>query len=395
MQDVAGDVKSASAPGLLDSAKALTGTLAARAAATEALRRLPDETVADIKAAGLHRLGQPSRFGGAEMPLDGIVDVITALARGCAATAWVCGVWTDHAIIVGMFDPAAADDVWGGNENATISAGLFPSGTNERVAGGWRLSGSWGFASGCDHADWIILGSLIPDADGRPTHNLCLVPRSEISIDDDWHVMGMAGTGSKTIVVEDAFVPDHRIFSLPLVMGGWEARGRPDVGPLYRLPHRPTIPFHFCATSLGIAEAMMEDFVSGMAARKSFGKPMAEFETMQMHIAEASAEIDCARLLIRRDVTEAMAAMRHGQSLSPEIMVRNRRDQAYSARLCRQAVERLFGAAGAHSIYEDNAAQRRYRDVRAAGNHVVLNWDLAGTTYGRVALGLELETSFV
>ncbi len=380
---------------LLESANALRVNLEKRAADTESLRRLPDDTVAELKAAGLHRLGQPSQYGGAEPALDEIIDIITALARGCAATAWVCGVWTDHAILTGMFDPAAIDDVWGANENATISAGFLPSGTNERGEGGWKLSGSWGFSSGCDHADWLLLGSLLPGEDGRPTPSLCLVPRAEVSIDDNWHVMGMAGTGSKNVVVDGAFVPDHRILPLPAAIGGWEARGRPDVAPLYRLPHVTTVPFHFCATSLGIAEAMLEDVVSGLTGRNSFGTAVTEFQTMQMHIAEASAEIDCTRLLIKRDLSEAMEAMRDGRSLPLETRARNRRDQAYASRLCRQAVDRLFGAAGSHGIFQSNAVQRRYRDVRAAANHIVLNWDLAGTTYGRVVFGLDPKTPFI
>lgn len=383
------------ATALLERADGLKSGLAERAADTEALRRLPDETVADIRAAGLHRLGQPLRFGGAQLGLDEIANIITALARGCAATAWVCGVWSDHAILAGMFDPEAVDDVWGTNENATISAGFLPSGTNERTEGGWLLSGSWGFASGCDHADWVLLGSVLTKDDQPPTPHLCLVPRTDFTIDDNWHVMGLAGTGSKNIVVDGAFVPDHRILSLPAAIGGWEARGRPDVDPLYRLPHISTVPFLFCANTLGIAEAMLEDVVSGMAARKFAGTPVAEFQTMQLHIAEASAEIDCARLLIKRDVTEAMATMRAGEPLPLAIRARNRRDQAYSSRLCRQAVDRLFGAAGTHGIFNDQAAQRRYRDVRAAANHIAVNWDLSGTTYGRVAFGLDPATPFV
>lgn len=380
---------------LLERAQALKTDLAERAATTEEIRKLPDQTVADIKAAGLHRLGQPTRFGGAELPLEDIADIITALARGCAATAWVCGVWVDHSILTGMFDPAAADDVWGSDENATISAGFLPSGTNERADGGWRLSGSWGFASGCDHADWVLLGSVLAPEGGTPTPHLCLVPRADFSIDDNWHVMGLAGTGSKNIVVDGAFVPDYRTLSLPSAIAGWGARGRPDVAPLYRLPHISTIPFLFCANALGIAEAMLEDIISGMSARKFSGTPVAEFQTMQMHIAEASAEIDCARLLIKRDTAEAMAAMRDGQDLPLAIRARNRRDQAYASRLCRQAVDRLFGAAGTHGIFHDNVVQRRYRDVRAAGNHIAVNWDLSGTTYGRVAFGLDAATPFI
>ena len=380
---------------LLERAAALAPVLAGRAAEAEALRRLPDETIADIKAAGLHRMGQPARLGGAELPLDATVDIIATLARGCASTAWVCGVYTDHSILTGMLDPAAADDVWADDPDAVISAGYLPAGTNERADGGWRLFGTWGFASGCDHADWFLLGSMIPGDGGEPAPSLCLMPRAETEIDDNWRVMGLAGTGSKNVVVEGGFVPDYRILPLPVANGGWEARGRADVPALYRLPHVTTVPFLFNATALGIAESMLDETVAQMGGRKSFGKRVAEFPTMQLHVAEAAAEIDCARLLIKRDTEEAMAAMREGRSLTLAEKARNRRDEAYAGRLCRQAVDRLFGATGAHGIFSDNVAQRKFRDVRAAANHIAVNWDIAGTTFGRVAFGLDPATPLI
>ncbi len=382
---------------LLDRARALVPTLAARAPETETLRRLPGETMADIKAAGLHHMGKPARLGGAELPLDATVDILAMLARGCTSTAWVCGVHTDHSIIVGMFPPRAIDDIWGDTPDAMISASYFPSGTNERVEGGWRLSGTWGFVSGCDHADWFLLGSMIPDLksggkSGERIACICLMPRSEITIEDNWHVMGLCGTGSKNVTVEGGFVPDHRILPIPAISGGWQARGRPDVPPLYRLPHVSTIPFFFQATALGIAESMLDDFIEQMTSRDSFGNPVAQFATLQMHVAEAAAEIDCARLLIKRDTLEAMESMRAGEELSLATKARNRRDQAYSARLCGQAIDRLFGASGAHNIFSDNVSQRKFRDMRAASNHIAANWDVAGTTYGRVSFGLDPQT---
>jgi resorcinol 4-hydroxylase (FADH2) len=381
---------------LLERAQALVPVLAERAIETETLRRLPDETIAEIKAAGLHHMGKPARLGGAELALDHTVDILATLARGCTSTAWVCGVYTDHSIITGMFPPQAADDVWADNPDAVISAGYFPAGTNERVDGGWLLAGTWRFVSGCDHADWFLLGSMIADDEGgEATAHACLMPRSEIEIEDNWHVMGLCGTGSKNVIVKDGFVPNYRILPLAKINGGWDSRGRPDVPPLYRLPHVSTVPFFFKATALGIAESMLDDFVEQMSSRASFGNPVAEYATLQMHIAEAAAEIDCARLLIKRDTAEAMAAMRDGAALSLRTRARNRRDQAYSARLCRQAIDRLFGASGAHNVFSDNVSQRKFRDMRVASNHIAANWDVAGTTFGRVAFGLDPATRLI
>lgn len=373
--------------GLKARAEALVPALAERAARTEALRRLPDETIAEVREAGLHRMGQPERFGGPQLPIDATAEIVTTLARGCGSTGWVCGIYADHAFCVGRFDGKAADDVWGGNPDAIIAAGFFPAGTNERVDGGWRIAGTWGFASGCDFADWFLLGSALPDATGARVPHLCLVPRSEVEIDDNWHVMGMAGTGSKNVVVKGTVVPDHRTLSVLAL--NEDAPDRPSP---YRLPHRATVPFFFCATILGIAESLLDMVVAEMTNRSSRGLRVAELATMQMRIAEASARTDCARLLIERDTSEAMAFARAGRNLTDRERARNKRDQSWSARLCLEAADLLFGATGASGNFVDSAAQRKFRDLRAATSHVGLAWDVAAPVYGRVAFGLDPGT---
>jgi 3-hydroxy-9,10-secoandrosta-1,3,5(10)-triene-9,17-dione monooxygenase len=380
---------------LRERAESLVPTLARRASETEELRRLPPETVSDLKAAGLHRLCQPRRYGGAELGLDEAVDIVTVLARGCASTAWVSAIYCDHSILLGRFDDAAGNDVWGANPNALISAGFLPSGTAERAAGGWRIAGKWGFASGCDYADWLLVGSPLTDANGQPMPSLCLVPRREVQIEDNWRVMGLAGTGSKNLVIESAVVPDYRILPLAKVGGGAFGGGRADVPPLYRLPHFPAVPFLFLATGLGIAESLLEITIKSAHRPTVRGPILAEAQSMQLHIAEAAAEIDCARTLVMRDCAEAMAAMREGRPLTLQERARNRRDQGYAGKLCRSAVERLFGTTGAHGIFLDNAAQRKLRDMYAVSGHISGNWDLGGTAYGRVALGLDPATMFI
>lgn len=374
-------------------AAALEPALAARAAETEALRRLPDETIAELKAAGLHRICQPARLGGAEVPLDEACDIVATLARGCSSTGWVTGVYTDHQILIGMFDPRAADDVWGDNPDALVSAGFTPVGGNERVEGGWRVSGSWEWSSGCDHADWLILGCLLPtDTDGAIEPNYCIVSRDDVVIEDNWHVMGLAGTGSKNLHVETAFVPDYRALPFRMAGAGGKARGQMDAPALYRLPHPPCVPFMLAVPALGIAESLLDAVIEQMAGRTSRGVRVAEHQTIQVHIAEAAAQIDGARLLMLRDTGEAMIAMHEGRELGDLERVRNRRDQAYLVRECRAAVDRLFTTLGGQGIFLDNALQRKFRDMHAMSGHFALNWDVAATTYGQVALGVEPKT---
>jgi 3-hydroxy-9,10-secoandrosta-1,3,5(10)-triene-9,17-dione monooxygenase len=381
---------------LLARAQALVPKLAARAADTEARRSLLPEIFADLKAAGLHRMCQPERLGGAETPLDEAAEVVATLARGCGSTAWVTAVYTDHSILLGKFDPRAADDVWGRTPDAVISAGYLPSGTVERVDGGWRLAGTWGFASGCDYADWILLGSLLPVAPDHPVPHLCLVPRREVEIDDNWRVMGLAGTGSKNIVVKGAVVPDHRVFALPAANEGVSGPRLAEIPPLYRLPHVSTVPFMFEATALGSVESLYDMMADQIAKRSgTAGVKLAEVQSMQLHFAEAAAEIDCARLLLTRDLREAMAAMREGRTLTIKEKARNRRDQAYVSRLCRSAADELFAVAGSRGMFDDSVAQRKFRDVCAVSTHISAAWDIAGATFGRVAFGLDPASIFI
>ena len=377
-------------------ALALVPTLAERAPECERRRQLPPETIADIKAAGLHKLCQRERFGGAELPLDRVADIVTVLARACSSTAWVCAIYCDHSILLGRFDDSAADDVWANAPDALVSAGFIPAGTAERVADGWRLSGTWGFASGCDYADWFLIGSALPMPDGQFEPHLCLVPRKDVEIDDNWYAMGLCGTGSKNLVLEGALVPEYRVLPLRKVGGGAAGGGRADVPPLYRLPHFPAVPFLFLSTGLGAAESLLELTIADIGQRTSrLGVKVADMQSIQLRIAESAAEIDCARMIIMRDTAEAMASMREDRALTMPERARNRRDQAYAARLCRRAVDRLFETLGAHGLFSDNASQRKFRDICAVNGHISGNWDVAGTVFGRVSLGLDPDTIFI
>ncbi len=383
-------------------ADALVPALQARVAETEAARSIPAQSIVELRAAGLLKMGQPRHLGGGELPLDESVEAVSRLARGCASTAWVCGVYNDHAITIGMFDPRAAEDIWGDNPDALVSAGFTPSGTVERSEGGWQLSGTWSWSSGCDHADWLMVVAMLPESDGDGVDaSFCLVPRENVRIDDNWRVMGLAGTGSKNLVIDDAFVPDHRTYSMGATSNGSAERLREKRPPLFCLPRTAAVPFMLSAPALGVAESMLALHIENLGARDGSGTRNAPgarisgLATMQMHVAEAAAEIDCARLLMLRDCREAMAMMREGRAMSMTERARGRRDQAYMVTPCRRAVDRLFTAAGGGGNFLDNEMQRKFRDIHAISGHIALNWDVAGTTFGRVAFGLDPATPLI
>ena len=376
---------------LLARAEALVPVLRERAAETEALRRIPDETMRDLRDAELFKGLQPRRYGGFEIDLDEGLRITAALGRGCGATGWVHGVFSDHQIALGMYPAAAQEDVWGATPGAVACSGLAPAGAARREAGGYRLSGRWSFSSGSDHAEWVFVNSRIPpETDGdRPRAAYYLVPRADFRIDDTWHVIGLAGTGSKDIVIEDAFVPEHRLLIVEDANEGRAPGAEVNTGPLYRMPRLATSPFLLTAPAIGVAEAMLEQFVDSIRAKVSRGFALGEQGTIQMRIAEAAAEVDAARLLLERDCRETMETMREAGALTLDQRARNRRDMAYAATLCARAADRLFTAIGGRGIYDGSEMRRQFHDIRAIGAHFVNSWDVAGTTYTKVALGLD------
>src|SRR5476651_1619499 len=198
------DAKSAEI--LIERARSLIPALRQRSKQATADRRLPQETIDDFQRLGLTRCLQPAMFGGFASDYRVFSKMLRTLAQGCGSSAWVAAVHGEHNWVIGNFSEQAQRDVWGGNPHAVASASVAPNGSAEPVAGGHRLSGRWGFSSGCDHAQWMLLGSMAKTG-GAPELRMFLLPIGQCEIIDDWHVMGLCGTGSKSIVVKDVIVP--------------------------------------------------------------------------------------------------------------------------------------------------------------------------------------------
>jgi 3-hydroxy-9,10-secoandrosta-1,3,5(10)-triene-9,17-dione monooxygenase len=290
-----------------------------------------------------------------------------------------------------MFDGQAQKDVWGRSPDSLISSGFMPTGKVVRVDGGYRLSGRWSFSSGCDYADWALVRSFVPaavDTDSAELY-MFLVPKTDYSIIDTWFVMGMSATGSKDFQLNgEVFVPEHRALSNKDLTNGTGPGSEFNGGALYRLPRHATVPFSLAAPVIGIAERGLQNFIQGMRERSSGDRRAAQEGAIHMRVANSAAEIDAARQLMLRDCHEAMEIVRRGQRLSIEQRARNRRDMAYVAYRCTRALDRLFASAGGRNIYLDSEAQRLLRDIHAAGQHITLSWDVAGSAYGRVMFGL-------
>jgi 3-hydroxy-9,10-secoandrosta-1,3,5(10)-triene-9,17-dione monooxygenase len=378
-------------------AEALVPVLRERAAKTEALRRLPDETIADLHESGLFRMLQPARVGGSELPYSAMIELAAIIGSGCGSTAWVLNNLASHHWMLGYWPKAAQDEIWGPSPDMLIgSAFIFPGGRARKVDGGYRLSGRWPFSSGVDASGWNMIAAVVPDEQtGSSEYRVFLVPANDYSIVDTWYVSGLAGTGSKDVVVNDVLVPEHRTLTTEAGKGGPHPGSAVNPGPLFRLPWFALFGFVIASVSLGIARGAIEQYVT--AARTKLGtytgRSLADFSTMQVHVAEAGALIDAAQALMLRDCEEAARYAATSQVPPMEDKVRWRRDGAYAARMCTTAVDIIFTAAGGGAIYESNPLQRAFRDIHAANGHFGVNWDANGINYGRVALGLPPESS--
>lgn len=373
----------------------LIPTLRARAAETEKRRSLPDETIAALHDSGLFRLFRPARYGGIEVPFRAFIEIGAALGRGCGSTSWVFNNLVVHNWMLGYWPEAAQDEVWQSAPRALIgSSFVFPPAQAEKTEGGYRLSGRWPFSSGIDASDWMMLAANVAEvATRKPEPRFFLLPRGDYATIDNWHAMGLAGTGSKDVAVERVFVPEHRTLPAAAAKGGAHPGSAVNPGALYRLAWYALFGFVNGATALGIAQGAAEDFTAATRARvaTASGRHVADFATMQIRVAEAATLIDAAETLMLKDCDEAMNIAASGRLATMAEKARWRRDGAFAARMSVRAVDLLFTGAGGGAIVETHPLQRALRDAHAAQGHIGLNWDLNGTLYGRVTLGLDPE----
>jgi 3-hydroxy-9,10-secoandrosta-1,3,5(10)-triene-9,17-dione monooxygenase len=377
-------------------AKALIPQLRDRAAKTEELRRLPPETERDLHDAGLFRIVQPKRVGGSELDYVSLVDCADMLGRADASVAWNFANLASHHWMLGMFDRRAQDEVWSQDANALIASSfIFPAGRARKVEGGYRLRGSWPFSSGVGSCEWNMLASVVSsddEADGIE-YRIFLVHKSDYKIVDTWNAAGLRGTGSNDVEISDAFVAGPMTVAVSDLAGGPTPGSAVNPNGLYALPVFSLFPYVLSGVALGNAQACLDDYVDIARHRASTYNraKLGDLQSTQIKIAEASAKIDAARLIMRSACIEAMADARGGHVPDIAAKTKARRDGAFSVNLCTEAVSMLFAASGARGLFTTGVLQRQFRDAHAINSHIAFNFDAAGTNYGRVALGLPSE----
>jgi 3-hydroxy-9,10-secoandrosta-1,3,5(10)-triene-9,17-dione monooxygenase len=372
---------------VLARAQSLVPVLAERSEACEKMRRAPDETVRDYVDHGLLRVCQPGRYGGYDLGYDVLCEVVQTLARGCGSQAWVYMVLADNPLKLAAYDLKAQDDVWGEDTTKKLCVAVSAVGRATEVEGGVVWNGVHGFSSGIDHADWVMCGGFVYDEQGNKGRGMMvLMPTSEVTIIDDWHVVGLAGTGSKSFEVRNVFIPTHRILDKAQNDAGQSPGMLFYDAPVMKLPRGGVSAVSYTAAVVGIAQGFLQNFYEITSPRKSRGNSVADQPGIQMSVGLAAAEIEAAERMYLGAIRETMAALARDGKVSQEMHYQGKRNACYAAQLSLNAVQRLFNIAGGRALMNEGVLQRQFRDCFAAAAHHSLVWESAAIDYGRHAL---------
>ena len=390
---------------LIDRARSMVPEIRALAEETERDRNVSPHIIDKIRDAELLRTCRPKEFGGFEYDGEVALKIALTISAACASTGWAVNGAVSNGRSLGHFPIEAQREIWGGDEDPFFCACFAPTGTAVPVDGGYRLNGTWSFASGCDASSWVKLGALITAADAKPPPDqgpgqafegaFFLLPIDDCEIVDNWFVCGLAGTGSKDIVVSDVFVPAHRILLFADARSGTAPGANHHRNPLYRMPLLIHGASMLASTAVGAARGALDAYLEMTRTRKTRGAlaggqlAMAEFATIQLRFAEAAAAVESAELILLTDMRNMTQKLYAGEEITVADRIRCRRNQAWVTKLAVQAVEGLNASTGGYGLHLSNPVQRAWRDANAVARHVSLNWDAVGTMYGQHAFGLE------
>jgi 3-hydroxy-9,10-secoandrosta-1,3,5(10)-triene-9,17-dione monooxygenase len=376
-------------------------TIRERAARTEAEHKVPDETIAELKKAGFFKIVQPRRYGGYEMAPNVLFDIQMILAEACMSTGWVYGLLAVHSFQLALFDDEAQRDVWGEDANALVASTYQPVGKVTRVEGGFRLSGHWGFSSGVQHCDWLFLGSLAPPrAEGEPPEMMTfLLPRSDYRfVEGSWDVFGLKGTGSLDIIVEDAFIPEHRIHTLAEGFEILSQRGlKTNIAPLFRMPWAQQFARVVSTACIGALQGALDAYLDIARSRVSTntGKATKADPQAQYYAAHVQSEIISMKAQLHRNFDEMMAFLEKDGEIPIENRVRYRFEAGQVSRRCATLVDGFLPLLGGRAIYNSSPVLRYWRDIMASRAHVANNPEPSGASLGAIYLGLPNPELFV
>jgi len=397
-----GAVEAPAYESLIARGHALIPDFADRAPQCETDCRVSDEMVERFRQTGLHKALLPVAYGGYEMGFSALLETGFSIGKVCASSAWVCGLYMAHSWFGGLFPKQAQDEMWGQDSGAFISGSYAPIGKATLAKGGYRLSGRFPFSSGVPGAAWNLCGAMLPiGPEGKPVPAFTLVPKSDYKIDwQSWRPVGLAGTGSFDVIVDDAFVPDHRVLRFSDAVGSTAPGAETNINPLYRISLLTGVAFTLAMPAVGAAAGALERFIDENKVRQTHGavvlggKRIADFQTIQKRVGEAAARIDACRLLAQHAVDAAEREVRTAGKSSMDIRLLARRSQSFIANEAKTAVDLIFDAAGGRCLQLGHPLQRAWRDVAAVNHHISLNFDAVMSMYGQFVFGLPLEGQY-
>lgn len=373
---------------VLDDVRALLPAIRARAEQSERDRSISKESAREFLDIGLARILLPKRYGGMELGLQAWVDVCIEIGKADAAHAWCASLMIHHPHYLAQFQDSAQADVWGEGPDVSIALTFTPTSKVEPADGGYRLSCAIPYLSGINHSSRVVIGGMVPTDHGPPDWTLFLVPGGEFTIEDTWQTVGMRGTGSNTVVVEDVFVPFEHTLRVDDMRESTTPGAKLNKAGMFRAPWIYYAGLTFVAPMLGAARGALEDYTAWTAQRVSlFGSQVAQYTSIQVHLARAAANLDAAELLMQRCVQDAERpdATRH------DLRTRAYRDQSRASELIVEAIDMIMKISGAAGFASTSSIQRAWRDVHFAASHVGLNPEVSFAAWGRHQFGLERD----
>lgn len=378
-----------SAPAVIDAL--FVERIAERASITEELRRLPDETIAEARSSGLFELLLPARYGGTQAPFPAVLEPVRQLAHGCTSTAWTLGFYALHNWMIALFDEQAQDEIFAGGA-VLAPAPLAPSGRGEPIDGGYRITGRWSWATGVMHADWVLVGVLLGSGSSMfPA--LAALPIADVTVADVWHTAGMRGTGSNDVIVDDVFVPAHRIVSVPKVYAGDSPGAAVHASDTYRWPIVSALALTACMPVLGTAERVVELFGQRLEGRilAYGGGAQKDQPAAKMRLSEVTMRVAAVGGLALSVADDIENAVSRDGAVDLRLRARARATAAHVVHECRAVIGDVLGAAGASAHFLDNPMQRARRDVDIVAGHAVFDYDVSRELDGALHVGASIS----
>ncbi len=382
---------------LVGRATKLAVTFAERRVATAEARQISDESIADMQEAGFFRMLQPRRWGGYECHPNTFFAVQQILAAACPSTAWVLGVVAVHNWQLALFSEQAQQEVWGDDSSVLISSSYMPVGKVKKVDGGYQFSGEWGFSSGSDHCDWAFLGGFVPTENGPPDMRTFLVPKGDYELIDDWHVLGLKGTGSKTVRIKDCFVPEHRTHKFGDGFKCANPGNELNTAPLFRIPFGQIFVRSVAMSALGMAQGALDAFIDVQSKRvaRGDGRKVSDDPRTKQVVAHGIETIDSAKLVLERNFDDLMEYAERGERIPIETRVKYRYTSSTMVKRCGDVIDQLMGASGGSGIFASNPIGMYFCDIHAALAHYANNPDKPGANLGATALGMRNSDYFI